>query len=50
MTGVSFVSAGSQYTMILKSVSTLWATGSNDYGELGDGTNVVKLTPVQVGL
>ena len=27
---------------------TLWATGNNDRGQLGDGTRTGRLTPVQV--
>lgn len=34
MTGVSAISAGENYTMIIKSDGTLWACGSNDYGQL----------------
>ncbi|AEC02592.1 fimbrillin family protein [Parasphaerochaeta coccoides] len=51
MTNVAAVSAGSSYTMILKKDGTLWATGSNQYGQLGDGTSGAvnnKSTPVQV--
>ena len=33
--------------MILKTDGTLWATGSNDYGKLGDGTTASRSTPVQ---
>ena len=28
---------------------TLWAWGKNTFGELGDGTNVLKNSPVQIG-
>jgi alpha-tubulin suppressor-like RCC1 family protein len=34
--------------MILKADGGLWATGRNDYSQLGDGTYIDKITPVQV--
>jgi alpha-tubulin suppressor-like RCC1 family protein len=42
------VSAGWYHSLILKSDSTLWACGYNNYGQLGNGTNTTSLTPVQV--
>jgi alpha-tubulin suppressor-like RCC1 family protein len=42
------VSAKSQHTMILKTDGTLWATGRNDKGQLGDGTKTNRSTPIQV--
>ncbi|MBI4650946.1 Ig-like domain-containing protein [Candidatus Desantisbacteria bacterium] len=40
----------SQYhTVAIKTDGTLWAWGSNDYGQLGDGTNIDKSTPAQIG-
>jgi uncharacterized repeat protein (TIGR02543 family) len=45
---VSEVSVGLFHTMIVKSDGTLWATGYNYFGQLGDGTNEDKNTPVQV--
>ncbi|HAN10821.1 MAG TPA: hypothetical protein DCP90_09470 [Clostridiales bacterium] len=48
LTGVSQVSAGSDHIMALKSDGTVYAWGRDDYGQLGDGTNVVyRTTPVQ---
>ncbi len=35
-------------TVIVKSDGTLWATGTNDDGQLGDGTTTNRFTPVQV--
>ncbi len=35
--------------MAIKTVGTLWAWGSNDNGQLGDGTLNDSLVPVQVG-
>ncbi|AEC01563.1 fimbrillin family protein [Parasphaerochaeta coccoides] len=51
MTNVKAVSAGGFHTMILKKDGTLWVTGRNQYGQLGDGTSGItnnKSTPVQV--
>ena len=45
---VTAVSAGYYYTMILKSDGTLWATGQNDDGQLGDGTTTDEHSPVQI--
>ena len=36
------------HTILLKSDGTVWAYGNNTYGQLGDGTNKDKDTPVQV--
>jgi len=44
-----FVSAGWDHTMAIKTDGSIWAWGSNDRGELGDGTNNSRRTPVQVG-
>ncbi|AEC02601.1 fimbrillin family protein [Parasphaerochaeta coccoides] len=48
MTDVKAVSTGNYYTMILKKDGTLWATGANGEGQLGDGTTTNRTTPVQV--
>jgi len=42
--------AGGCHTLALKSDGTLWAWGWNDYGQLGDGTVIDRLTPVQIGV
>src|SRR5664280_2633067 len=42
------VSAGGNFTMFLKADGTLWATGENTYGQLGDGTTTDKSVPVPV--
>ena len=48
-------SAGGVHSLALKADGTLWAWGGNgyvsgnEYGQLGDGTNVEKTAPVQIG-
>ena len=43
------ISAGWKHSLALRADGTLWAWGSNEYGQLGDGTNVDKAAPVQIG-
>ena len=43
------LAAGSYHTVTIKTDSTLWAWGLNDYGQLGDGTNENKNSPIQIG-
>ncbi|MCM8769220.1 MAG: hypothetical protein NC911_06040, partial [Candidatus Omnitrophica bacterium] len=46
------IAAGGQHSLGLRydgANGTLWAWGSNAYGQLGDGTQSNKSTPVQVG-
>lgn len=42
------VSAGSRFTVALKSDGTVWSWGNNGKGELGDGTLQFRTSPVQV--
>ena len=42
------ISAGYQHSMILKQDGSVWATGDNRYGQLGDGTTVHKQSFVKV--
>jgi alpha-tubulin suppressor-like RCC1 family protein len=42
------VAAGHAHSLALKSDGTVWAWGANGLGELGDGTNTQRSTPVQV--
>jgi alpha-tubulin suppressor-like RCC1 family protein len=39
----------SSHTLALKADGSLWAWGWNREGQLGDGTNIDKNTPVQIG-
>jgi alpha-tubulin suppressor-like RCC1 family protein len=51
--GALAISAGNQFSVALLRnylSSYLWAWGSNSNGQLGNGTNVDSVTPVQVGL
>src|SRR5437899_6620862 len=45
----SAVAAGNAHNLGLKHDGSLWAWGLNSAGELGDGTNVRRATPVQIG-
>ena len=51
-TGAIAVAAGYDHSLFLKSDGTLWAMGSNWYGQLGDGTamNTGQSTPKQVAI
>lgn len=40
--------AGDAFSHALRSDGTLWAWGSNTYGQLGDGTTTQRPSPVQV--
>jgi len=45
---ITAVAAGGYHSLFLKNDGTAWACGWNINGQLGDGTNVDKLSPVQV--
>ncbi|MFA6603332.1 MAG: hypothetical protein WCT10_00655, partial [Patescibacteria group bacterium] len=40
--------AGTNFSLAVKSDGTVWASGYNALGQLGDGTTTNRLTPVQV--
>ena len=42
------LAGGAAHTLILKSDGTVWAVGSNNTGQLGDGGTTSRGTPVQV--
>ncbi len=54
LSGVTLTSAGAAHSLAitfdsLTSAASVWTWGSNDYGQLGDGTREDRLEPVQVG-
>jgi len=42
--------AGMSYSLSLKTDGTLWTWGDNGYGQLGDGSNMTRTTPRQIGI
>jgi len=46
-TNWALISTGGAHTVALKSDGTLWAWGSNGFGQLGDGTTTNRSTPTQ---
>lgn len=49
LTDVTAIAAGRSHSLALKSDGTVWAWGSNEYGQLGIGSTVDSAVPVQVG-
>lgn len=43
------VAAGRQHSVAIKIDGTLWTWGRNNYGQLGNGTNIESNTPIQIG-
>ena len=48
LSGVVGITAGYDHTVFLKADGTVWATGNNYSGQLGDGTTTQRNNPVQV--
>jgi alpha-tubulin suppressor-like RCC1 family protein len=48
VSGVTAVAAGASHSLWLKADGTLWAAGSNYYGQIGDGTFNDAPSPVKV--
>ena len=48
-TGYKSAAAGRSHTLALKTDGALWAWGSNEQGQLGDGTTTDRPAPVQIG-
>jgi alpha-tubulin suppressor-like RCC1 family protein len=46
--GVASAAAGFSHSLFLKQDGTLWATGTNSSGQLGDGSTTDRSMPVQV--
>jgi alpha-tubulin suppressor-like RCC1 family protein len=46
-TGVTSVQAGTIHTLWLKADGSVWGAGTNNRGQLGDGTGVARAFPVQ---
>jgi alpha-tubulin suppressor-like RCC1 family protein len=49
LTGINAITTGSWHSLALKDEGTILAWGSNQIGQLGDGTNTDSNTPVEVG-
>ena len=47
-TGAKAIAAGSRHSMVLSQDGSVWATGRNYFGQLGDGTKVDNRNFVQV--
>ena len=45
---IKAIAAGFLHSMVLEEDGTVWATGRNDYGQLGDGSKISKSSIVQV--
>lgn len=41
---------GGGYSLAIDEEGNLWVWGDNTYGQLGDGTKVEKLNPIQINL
>ena len=49
VSGVNTITAGGSFSVFLKDDGTIWTTGDNSYGQIGDGTiSTVRNTPTQI--
>ncbi len=48
LSDIQMIASGSNHVLALKQDGTVWAWGYNNYGQLGDNTQITKYTPVQV--
>ncbi len=48
LSDVKFVDAGSSHVVFVKNDGTVWASGVNSIGQLGNGSNISSLVPVQM--
>lgn len=48
LTDIIAISGGGNHSLALKSDGTVWSWGNNTDGQLGDGSNINRLTPVRV--
>lgn len=48
LSNITAVAAGVNHSHVLKNDGTVWGWGANTYGQLGDGTNMPRVSPVQV--
>jgi alpha-tubulin suppressor-like RCC1 family protein len=48
LAGFSAITEGAYHVVALTSDGTVWAWGDNAYGELGDGTTVMRFSPVKI--
>ncbi len=49
LSGAVAISAGWFHSMVLKADGTVWSWGEIFFGEVGDGSTIRRLSPVQVG-
>ena len=47
-TGVRAVATGGKHSLVLRTDGTVWVTGDNSFGQLGDGTTIDKNTFVKL--
>lgn len=48
LSNVATIAGGYKHTAVVTSDGTVWTWGANDYGQLGDGTNVSKDSPIKL--